>query len=146
MQMDLHKTLYCFYTTKKIPNESTCSIRIYFEIILKRSSRLYESDKKVCFLPSVKIFAELAHKSRYYCELHTNESQMDLNYQQLPFAALSFACAGWTELTSEIFCPNCWTLRLSEMLLLFINCLISNFASTFYKQVIIENNQHSDQH
>jgi len=28
-------------------------------------------------------FSELAHKSRYYCELHRNESQMDLNYQQL---------------------------------------------------------------
>jgi len=38
------------------------------------------------------------------------------------------------------------TLRLSEMLLLFINCLISIFASTFYKQVIIKNNQRSDQH
>jgi len=70
MQMDVHKTLYCFYTTKKIPHKSTRSNRIYFEIILKWSCRLYK-------------FAELEHKTRYYRELHTNESQMDLNYQQL---------------------------------------------------------------
>jgi len=34
----------------------------------------------------------------------------------------------WNRLP-ELFC----TLRLSEMLLLFINCLMSSFASTFYK-------------
>ena len=83
MQMVVHKTLYCFYTAKKIPHESTRSIRIYFEIILKWSCRLCEFDKKVYFLSSGTTFAELEHKSRYYCELHTNESQMDLNYQQL---------------------------------------------------------------
>ena len=37
------------------------------------------------FLSSVTTFAELAHKRRCHCELHTNESEMDLNYQQLPF-------------------------------------------------------------
>ena len=35
MQMDVHKTLSCFYTTKKIPHESTRSIRIYFEIFFQ---------------------------------------------------------------------------------------------------------------
>jgi len=35
MEMDVHKTLYCFYTTKKMPHESTRSIRIYFEIFFK---------------------------------------------------------------------------------------------------------------
>ena len=34
------------------------------------------------FLSSVTTFAELAHKCRYHCELHTNESEIDLNYQQ----------------------------------------------------------------
>jgi len=33
--MHVHKTLYCFYTTKKMPHESTRSIRIYFEIFFK---------------------------------------------------------------------------------------------------------------
>jgi len=37
MQMDVHKTVYCFYTTKKIPSETTCSIPIYFEIFFKRA-------------------------------------------------------------------------------------------------------------
>jgi len=42
MQMDVYKTLSCFYTTKKIPHESMRSIRIYFEIFFKWSCRLYE--------------------------------------------------------------------------------------------------------
>ena len=37
MQTDVYKTLYCFYTTKKMPHESTRSIRIYFEIFFKWS-------------------------------------------------------------------------------------------------------------
>jgi len=32
---------------------------------------------------SVTTFAELAYKCRCHCELHTNESEMDVNYQQL---------------------------------------------------------------
>jgi len=30
--MDVYKTLYCFYITKKMPHESALSICIYFEI------------------------------------------------------------------------------------------------------------------
>jgi len=37
MQTDVYKTLYCFYTTKKMLHESTRSIRIYFEIFFKWS-------------------------------------------------------------------------------------------------------------
>ena len=37
MQTVVHKTLYCFYTTKKMPHESMRSIRIYFEIFFKWS-------------------------------------------------------------------------------------------------------------
>jgi len=85
MQMDVHKTLSCFYTTKNIPHESTCSIRTYFEIFFKWSCRLYEFARKVYFQSSVTTFAELEHKCRwlYHCELQTNESEMDLNYRQL---------------------------------------------------------------
>ena len=36
MQMDLHETPYPFYTTKKIPHESTRSVRI-FEIVFRWS-------------------------------------------------------------------------------------------------------------
>jgi len=81
MQTDVHKTLYCFHTTKKMPHESTRSIRIHFEIFFKWSCRLYEFATKVYFLSSVTAFAELGHKCRYHCELHTTESGMDLNYQ-----------------------------------------------------------------
>jgi len=85
MQMDVHKALSCVYTTKKIPQESTLSSRVYFEIFFKWNCRLYELATKVYFLSSVTTFAELVHKCRYHCELHTNESEMDLNYQQLCF-------------------------------------------------------------
>jgi len=48
---------------------------------------LSEAVLRVChkkyFLSSVTTFAELSHKCRYHCEFHTNESEMDLNYQQL---------------------------------------------------------------
>jgi len=81
MQTDVHKTLYAFYITKKILHDSTRSIRIYFEIFFKWSCRLYEFATKVYFLSSVTTFAELAHKYRCHCELHTYESVMDLNYQ-----------------------------------------------------------------
>jgi len=85
MQMNIQKTLYCFYTTKKIPHASTRSICIYFEIFVKWSCRLYEFATKVYFLSSDTTFAELAYKCRRHCELHTNESEMDLNYQLLRF-------------------------------------------------------------
>jgi len=42
MQTDVYKTLSCFYTTKKIPHESTRFIRIYFELFFKWSCSLYE--------------------------------------------------------------------------------------------------------
>jgi len=70
------QNLSCFYTTKKIPRESMCSIRIYFEIFFEWSCRLY---------------------------------QFATNYiSTTTFAVLSLVCAAWTELTSEIFCPNCF--------------------------------------
>jgi len=40
-----------------------------------------------------------------------NSTQMSLKWTWTisnAFAALSFFCAGWTELTSDIFCPNCF--------------------------------------
>jgi len=46
MQMDLHKTLYPFYTTKKILHESTRSIRIGLKsysggVVFEFTKRLY---------------------------------------------------------------------------------------------------------
>jgi len=76
MKMDVHKTLSCFYTTKKIPHESTCSICIYFESFFKWSCRLYEFATKVYFLSSVTTFVELAHKRRY--QIIVNSTQMSL--------------------------------------------------------------------
>jgi len=75
MQMNVYKTLYCFYTTKKMPHET----RAPLASILKSFSSGPENEfaTKVCFASSVTAF--LAHKCRYNCELHTSESEMDLN-------------------------------------------------------------------
>jgi len=70
MQTDVHKTLYCFYTTNKMPHESTRSIPIFF----KWGCILYEFATNVYILSSVTDFAESAH-------IHTTESEMDLNCQ-----------------------------------------------------------------
>jgi len=37
MQIDVHKSVCCFYTIKKMHHESTCSICIYFEIFFQWS-------------------------------------------------------------------------------------------------------------
>jgi len=61
MQMDLHKTLYPFYTTKKIPHESTRSVRD-----LKKSYSggvVLEFAKRLYFLSSYTAFAELGNDS-----------------------------------------------------------------------------------
>jgi len=81
------------YTTKKMPHESTRSIRIYFEIFFKWSCIRVCHKGAAYFLPSVTVFSELVHKCRY-CELHTTESVIDLNYQQLRLAYLILVCTG----------------------------------------------------
>ena len=84
------------YTTKKMPHESTRSIRIYFEIFFKWSCIRVCHKCVAYFLSSVTAFSELTHKCRYHCELHTTESVMDLKYQKLLFvcASLILVCAG----------------------------------------------------
>ena len=54
----------------------------------------------------------------------------------------------WLDLNSQSFVWIFFALRLSEMLFLFTNCLISIFSSTFYKYVkrLFKNNQQTEQH
>jgi len=70
MQTNVHQTLYCFYTTKKMPHMKA------FASIMKSFSSgvIYEFATKAYLLPTVTAFAELAR-------IHTTESEMDLNYQ-----------------------------------------------------------------
>jgi len=65
--------------------------RAPFASILKSfsSGAVYGFASKVYFLSTITAFAELTHKCRYHCELPTNESEMDLNYQQM---RLWFSC------------------------------------------------------
>jgi len=55
----------------------------FASIFKSLSGAVYEFVTKVCFLSSLTAFAELSHKCRYRCELHTTESEMDFKYQQL---------------------------------------------------------------
>jgi len=57
-QMDLHKTLSRFSTTKKIPKESTRSVRIFWNRI---QVELYSNFAKICVLASFTAFAELGY-------------------------------------------------------------------------------------
>jgi len=66
MQMDTHKTLYPFYTVKKIdkiPHESVRSICILFQIVFSWMCIGNEFAKRVYFLSFVKAFSELAYDS-----------------------------------------------------------------------------------
>ena len=87
-------TLQCKWTfTKRFPvstpqRKFPMKARTPFASILKYFSsgavgRLYEFVKGV--LSVISYIAEVAHKWRYHRELHTNESEMHLNYQQLRF-------------------------------------------------------------
>jgi len=84
MQMDLLKTIYLFYTAKKIPHESTRSIRIFLKSY--SGGVVFEFAKRLVgyFLSS---FTDLLNWGiipyHYYCELQTTVSELDLNYPQL---------------------------------------------------------------
>jgi len=84
--------------------------RAPFASILKSfsSGAVYEFAANVYFLSSVTAFAEWAHKCRYHCELHTTEFWNGLELLTTKCAVFSLVCAGWTELTSKISCPNCF--------------------------------------
>ena len=69
------------------------------------------------------------HNFAHGFQVADDAMKMDVHKTLFPFYPL--VCAGWTSilnLLSQMFS----TLRLSEMLILFINCLISIFSSTFY--------------
>jgi len=135
--MDVYKTLYCFYTTKKIPHESKRSVRIYFEIFFKWNGRLYEFATKVYFLSSVITLLNCRINVVYI----VNFTQLSLKWTSTinNYVCGSLICLCWMNRTHfwnlllELFS----TLRLSEMLLLLINFLISICANIFYKSVII---------
>jgi len=99
MQTDVHKTLYCFYTTKKMPHESTRSISIYLKIFCKWSCIRIGHKGVLSFI-------------RYrFCWICTYSHNWVWNGPALSiniFAVLSLVCADWTELTSEIIYPNCF--------------------------------------
>ena len=95
-QTDVHKTLYCFWITKKVPHESIRSIHIYFEIFFKwicvricHKGVLSGNRHRFCW-----IGAYSHNWVRNGPELSTNTGA---------FAVLSLVCAGWTELTSKYF-------------------------------------------
>jgi len=84
MQMDLHKTLYPLYTTKKFPHESTRSVRIILKLYsLFRWSCIRVCEKVVLFVILQLLLNWDIIQCHYYCELHTSESELDFSYPQL---------------------------------------------------------------
>jgi len=90
---------------------------------------VYEFATKLYFLSTVTAFAELAVTV-------VNSIQLSLNWTWTIkiYVCVSLIWLCWLNIThfSNLLSELCSTLRLSEMLF-FTNCLISSFASTFYK-------------
>jgi len=87
MQMDVQKTLFCFYTSKKIPHDRMRSICIYFEIFFKWSYGLYE-------------FATITTLLNWCINVviivnSTQRAWNELKLAATTFAGLSFVCADW---------------------------------------------------
>ena len=74
--MDLHKTLYPFYTTKKIPHERTRSVRICLE---SYSGGAVFKFAKGLYLSSFTAFAEL-HEVSTDIIIIVNCRQLSLNW------------------------------------------------------------------
>ena len=135
MQMDVYKKLYCFYTTKKMPHESTRSVRICFEIFFKWSCSLYEFARKV--EPTFWHPLQLLLNWRINVVIIVNAIQLSLKWTWIinnyvcgsPISLCWLNRPHFWNLLSELF----YALPLSEMLFLFINCLLAILASTFYK-------------
>jgi len=73
---------------------------------------------------------EQRRKFAYPLQIADNAMQMDVHKTLYPFYRISLCWLNLNlNLLSEMFC----TLGLSEMVFLFINCLISIYSSTFYK-------------
>ena len=123
-QTDVHKMLYCLYTTKKMSHESTHSIRIYVETFFKWSC-IRICHKGILFVIRYRFCWIGAYPHNWVW----NGPELSIN----TFAVLSLVCACWTELTSEIFCPNCFLPFAYQKCFFFVNFLLSTFESTFYK-------------
>ena len=125
-----------FLHHKKMPHESTCSTRIYFEIFFKWSCRRVWYEFMCTFYHPLQILWNW----RINVVIIVNSIQVSLKWTWIinNYVCGSLISLCWWNKTrfwnllSELF----FTLPLSEMLI-FINCIITIFASTFYKQVII---------
>jgi len=82
MQMDFHITLYPFFTTKKIPNESTRSVRILLKCYSGGVVFVFAKCPAFCHPLQILLNWGILHY-HYYCELQTIESELDLNCPQL---------------------------------------------------------------
>jgi len=85
MQMDLRKRLSLLFLHHK--ENSPMKARApfaFFEIVFRWSCRLFQFAKRLYFLSSLTVFAELGIIQYHYnCELWTTESELDLSYPQL---------------------------------------------------------------
>ena len=98
MQMDAHKTLYCSTPLRKCPMKT----RAPFPSILKSfsSGAVYEF--------ATKVKAPFSHPLNRFCWIGTYSNNRVWNGPELLMKTFAVMCAGWTELTSEIFRPNCF--------------------------------------
>ena len=101
MQTDVYKTRYCFYSTETMPHENTRSIRIYFEIFFMWGC----IGLRICHKG---VLSVILYRFCWIDAYSHNRVWNGLELSINTFAVLSLVFTGWTELTSEIFCPNCF--------------------------------------
>ena len=139
MQMDVHKTFYYVSTPqRKFPVKARAPFASILKSFGSGAAGYTNLTKKVYYLSSVTTFAELAHKSRCHCEIHTNESHMDLNYQQLRLRLSHLSVLVEQNSLLKSFLQIVFYTSDIRNAFAFRKCLISIFASSFYKQVTIK--------
>jgi len=133
IQMDLHKTLHRFSTTKKIPKESTRSVRIFWNRI---QVELYSNLWKATFWHPLQLSLNWGIiQYHYYSQLQTAESEWTWSIHHRVCGAhislwelnLTFQNLGWNVFYA-LAIRNAFS---------FHKLLNIHFSSTFQKYVII---------
>jgi len=105
MKIDLHKTSYPFYTTKKISHESTRSVRIFLKSYT--CGVVFEFGKCYTFCHPLQLLLNWGIiQYHYFCELPIAESELDVNDTELRSQCSHKSV--WIEAHLSKFCIKCF--------------------------------------
>jgi len=133
MQMDVHKTLYCFYITKRFPMKARAPFASILKSFWSGALGYTNLTKRCTFCHLLQLL--LNWRIKVVATVNSTHVSLKWTWTINNYVYGSLICLCWLNRThSWTLLPKLFSaLRLSEMLLLFINCLISIFASTIYQ-------------